>query len=75
MKQSNEEADGDEHILRLSMDAKATVKVGPFARGGKSRVPTKAADHDFHPQARVTPVGILLPAAGELFLSGVTCHP
>jgi len=28
------------------MDAKATVKVGPFARGGKSRVPTKAADHD-----------------------------
>jgi hypothetical protein len=24
----------------------AAVKVGPFARGGKSRVPTKAADHD-----------------------------
>ncbi len=24
----------------------ATVKVGPFARGGKSRVPTRAADHD-----------------------------
>jgi hypothetical protein len=43
------------------MDAKATVKVGPFARGGKSRVPTVAADHDFHPEATVTLVGIFLP--------------
>ena len=72
MRQRNEEADADEGVLRLSMDAKATVKVGPFARGGKSRVLTKAADHDFHPQARVTPVGMLLPASGELFLYGVT---
>jgi hypothetical protein len=50
------------------LDAKATVKVGPFARGGKSRIPTRAADHDFHPLAKVTPVGILLPATDELFL-------
>ena len=54
------------------MDAKATVKVGPFARGGKSRIPTKAADHDFQPEATVTPVGIFLPASDELFLYGVT---
>ncbi len=54
------------------MDAKATVKVGPFARGGKSRVPTCAADHDFQPEARVTPVGIFLPATDELFLYGIT---
>jgi len=54
------------------MDAKATVKVGPFARGGKSRVPTKAADHDFQPMATVTPVGIFLPATDELFFYGVT---
>lgn len=54
------------------MDAKATVKVGPFARGGKSRVPTVAADHDFEPLAKVTPVGIFLPAYDELFLYGVT---
>jgi transposase len=64
--------DADEQTLRLSMDAKATVKVGPFARGGKSRVLTKAADHDFHPAATVTPVGIFLPASDELFLYGVT---
>ncbi len=54
------------------MDAKATVKVGPFARGGKSRVPTKAADHDFEAAAMVTPVGIFLPASDELFLYGIT---
>src|SRR5258707_9658653 len=72
MKQINEEADADEQTLRISMDAKATVKVGPFARGGKSRVPTKAADHDFQPAATVTPVGIFLPASDEVFFYGVT---
>lgn len=54
------------------MDAKATVKVGPFSRAGKSRVPTKAADHDFEPTATVTPVGILLVATDELFVYEVT---
>lgn len=72
MKQVNEESDADEQVLRISIDAKATVKVGPYARGGKSRVPTKAADHDFQPEATVTPVGIFLPASDELFLYGVT---
>jgi len=59
-------------VLRVSLDAKATVKVGPFARGGKSRVPTAAADHDFQPDAHLTPVGLLLPALDELFLYGIT---
>jgi hypothetical protein len=54
------------------MDAKATVTVGPFARGGKSRVPTVAADHDLHPEATVPPVGMALPALDALFLSGIT---
>lgn len=54
------------------MDAKATVKLGPFARGGKSRVPTQAADHDFQPEGTVTPGGIFLPALDELFVYGVT---
>ena len=72
MKQRNEEADADEHMLRISLDAKATVKIGPFARGGKSRVPTKAADHDFEAARTVTPVGLFLPASDELFLYAVT---
>ena len=54
------------------MDAKATVKIGPFARGGKNRVQVHAADHDFAPEATVTPVGLFLPTMGELFVYGVT---
>jgi hypothetical protein len=59
-------------VLRISIDAKATVKVGPFARGGKSRVPTLAVDHDFQPEALLTPVGIVLPTLDELFVYGIT---
>jgi transposase len=64
----NPEADGAENVLRLSMDAKATVKIGLFSRGGKSRVRVEAADHDFRPEATVTPVGILLPRYDDLHL-------
>jgi len=70
--QINQAADAACEVLRISIDAKATVKVGPFARGGKSRVPTQAADHDFEPLVKVTPVGIFLPAYDELFIYGVT---
>ena len=30
----NQAADRDEGVLRISLDTKATVKVGPFSRGG-----------------------------------------
>jgi hypothetical protein len=68
----NQAADAADHVLRLSLDAKAAVQVGPFSRGGKNRVPVAAADHDLRPDATVTPVGILLPALDELFLYAVT---
>ena len=68
----NAAADAAPDVLRISIDAKATVKVGPFARGGKSRATTKACDHDFKPDATVTPVGIFLPATDELFIYHVT---
>lgn len=68
----NAAADADPAVLRVSMDAKATVKVGPFSRGGQSRVPVQAADHDFQPTATVTPVGLFLPEWDELFLYHVT---
>ena len=54
------------------MDAKATVKVGEFSRDGASRVPTQALDHDFHPEAQVTPVGILVPKHDYFHLFAVT---
>lgn len=55
-------------MLRLSIDAKAAVKIGPFSRNGKSRLPVNAADHDFKPEAKVTPFGIYLPDFSDLFL-------
>ncbi len=68
----NAAADADAQVMRISMDAKAAVKVGDFSRGGKKRVLVKAADHDFRPKASVTPVGILVPQSDELFLACVT---
>jgi transposase len=64
----NAAADAAPDVLRISLDAKAIVKVGPFTRGGKSRTITKACDHDFRPQTNLTPVEILLPATDELFI-------
>jgi hypothetical protein len=49
------------------MDAKATVKIGSFSRGGKSRVPTFGCDHDYQPSTKLTPYGIFLPQLDELF--------
>jgi Rhodopirellula transposase DDE domain len=74
MKEVNAAADEDAATLRISMDAKATVKIGPFSRKGKSRVQVHAADHDFADakSPTVTPVGLFLPELDELFLYAVT---
>ena len=68
MRQINQAADTADGVLRIAMDAKATVTVGPFARGGTARADVAAADHDFQPVATVTPVGIFLPTLEELFV-------
>jgi transposase len=61
-------AKADETVLRLSLDAKATVAVGLFSRGGRSRVVVKALDHDFNREQKLTPFGIFLPDRDELYL-------
>lgn len=58
----------DPSILRLSMDAKATVVLGPFSRRGQTRVVVRALDHDFRPDQTLTPWGIFLPEQNELYL-------
>jgi transposase len=68
LKVVNPEADRVEDTLRISIDAKATVHVGPFSRRGRSRTGTKAADHDFKPEATLTPFGIFLPQYDDLWL-------
>jgi len=67
----NAAADAAEDELRVSIDAKATVKIGPFSRRGVSRVAVKAADHDFEAEATVTPVGFFLPHYDELYVYDV----
>lgn len=52
----------------MSGDAKAVVKIGDFSRRGKSRVIVKAADHDFKPEEKMTPYGILLPDYDQLYI-------
>lgn len=65
------EAAQDETVLRVSMDAKATVGIGPFARGGPSRVAVHALDHDVCPEDKLTPFGLSFPDHKEnsLFLT------
>ena len=56
-------------MLRISLDAKAPVKLGLFSRGGLNRVTINALDHDFHGKSsKMTPFGIYLPQQGELYL-------
>jgi hypothetical protein len=54
----NEKYKSDNTVLRLSIDAKATVKIGNYSRNGKSRNGRKALDHDFKGET-ITPFGIL----------------
>jgi hypothetical protein len=63
----NNEADSDLGLLRLSMDAKARIKVGQFSRGGKSRQETQGSDHDFQVDTTLGLWGIQLPACGDMF--------
>ncbi len=64
----HQSARGDKTTLRISIDAKATVKVGPFSRHGQSRVIVNAVDHDFKAQESLTPFGIFLPDEDEVYV-------
>jgi len=62
---ANRTADETDGVIRLSIDTKATIKVGPFSRGGYSRNEVKACDHDFEPKTTIKPFGIFLPKLNE----------
>jgi hypothetical protein len=66
LQETHRQAAGCADTLRLSLDAKAPVLIGPFSRGGKSRQGNKGADHDFKPWGKLTPFGIFLPDQKEL---------
>jgi hypothetical protein len=51
------------------MDCKATVNIGEYSRGGKTRADNKAADHDMGCREKYTPFGIVNEDTGELHLT------
>ncbi|QQS55779.1 MAG: transposase [Candidatus Competibacteraceae bacterium] len=59
----------DPSVLRVSMDCKATVKIGEYSRGGKTRGDNRAADHDMGCQEKYTPFGIVNEDSGELHVT------
>lgn len=64
----NRESDENPESKRISIDAKAKLKIGPFSRNGKSRdrEAKKAVDHDMNPLAKLVPYGILDVLSGLL---------
>jgi len=72
----NAAADADPEAIRISVDTKATIKVGPFSRGGRSRgfKAVKAADHDMMIKEKLVPGGILETANGKSFLFFTTSN-
>jgi hypothetical protein len=68
LRQVHQDAEAARDSVRLSLDTKATVKIGPFSRGGESRTGNQGSDHDFGPQGQLTPFGIFLPGRDELDL-------
>jgi len=63
-------ADAEPETLRISMDTKATVHVGEYSRGGRSRgrKALAAADHEMAPKHKLAPGGVLEPAEGRPFV-------
>ena len=72
----NRESDENPESMRISVDAKAKTKIGPFSRNGKSRdrEAKKAADHDMNPEAKLVPYGILEVLSGLLTIFFGTSH-
>ena len=56
-------------VLRISMDCKATVKIGELSRGGLSRSDVRACDHDLEWSAKHVPAGILDQDSGQLTIN------
>ena len=53
---------------RLSMDCKATVKLGDLSRGGMTRGDNRACDHDMGDDGKHAPCGILDEDTGQLHI-------
>jgi len=51
------------------MDCKATVNIGDYSRGGKTRGDREAVDHDMGCEEKYTPFGLVDEDSGRLYLA------
>ena len=61
-----DEANRELGATRISVDCKATVKLGELSRGGMTRGDNRACDHDMDCAGKHTPCGILEEDSGGL---------
>jgi hypothetical protein len=63
-----DEANRELGATRISVDCKATVKLGELSRGAMTRGDNRACDHDMDCAGKHTPCGILEQDSGELHI-------
>ena len=70
VKRANAAANADPESVRISIDTKAVINIGPYSRGGLSRglQPVAAADHDMMAKEKLVPGGVLEMGSGRPFL-------
>ena len=56
-------------VKRLSLDCKATVVIGNYSRGGKTRGDNQAQDHDMGSKEKYIPCGILDEDSAQLYIN------
>ncbi len=56
-------------VKPLTMDCKATVKIGNYSRGGKTRGNNQGQDHDMGEKEKYIPCGIVDEDSGQLYLN------
>ena len=58
-----------EGVKRWSIACKATVKIGEFSRGGRTRGDNRASEHDMGCKEKYVPCGIVDEESGELHIT------
>lgn len=67
--QAKDTAGESDKVKRLSMDAKATVNIGEYSRGGQTRGDNPASDHDMGCEEKYIPFGIVNEDSGQLHIN------
>src|SRR6267142_2543482 len=68
-KKKDDQAVSSGSVKRLSIDCKATVKIGEYSRGGLTRGDNQASDHDMGCQEKYVPCGIVDEESAELTIT------